>query len=154
MSSVPAVRAALKTLLAPVMLPFGVQVIDGSPVAVTTLDEDVLVIGRIEGVRSAGSQNRIRTTTRNIPFGTSQDEYTVEMILAVSRPGPGETTAVVTIADQIFEAVRDAVEGSGALGVGGVFEALPTDSFAFEPNADSNGRYVTVTFGIDVTARD
>lgn len=154
MSSVPAVRAALVTVLETALQPLGVQVIDGSPVGPTMLGEDVLVIGRLEGQRSAGSQNRIRTTTRNIPFGTSQDEYTVELILAVSRPMPGETTTVMTIADGIFEATRDAIEASDDLNVGGVYEALPTGSFEFNPEADSNGRYVTVTFGVDITARD
>lgn len=151
MSTIPAVRAALVSLLV-AALP-DVQVIDGSPVGPTTLSQDVLMIGRVSGQRSAGSQNRIRTTTRNVPFGTSQDEYTVEFVISVSRPGAGETTNVMTIADNIFEDARQAIEATDDLDVDGVYEALPTGEFEFNPTADSNGRYVTVAWGLDVTAR-
>jgi len=152
MSTVPAVRAALVTTLNAALS--GVQVIDGSPVSVTTLGGDLFVIGKVTGVRSAGSQNRIRTTTRNIPFTTAQDEYTIELIISVSRATPGETTALVQRADDIYEAACDAIEATEGLGVDGVKEALPTGEFDFEPVSDSNGRYVTVNFGLDVTDRD
>jgi len=152
MTTIPAMRAALKSLLVTALQPLSVQVIDGSPTSVTTLSGDVLLIGKVEGTRSAGSQNRIRTTTRNIPFGTAQDEYTIECVISVSRPGAGEPTDEVVIADAIFEAARDAIEG--ATDPAGVFEVLPSGQFSMEPEADSNGRYVTVVFGVDVTARD
>lgn len=148
----PAVRVALKALLTTTLSSLNVQVIDGSPVAVTTLEGNILVIGAMEGVRSAGSQNRIRTTTRNIPFGSSQDEYTIELIISVSRPGPGEPTDLIDIADDIYDAARTAIEDS--VDPSGVVEMLPTGQFSIEPQADSNGRYVTITFGVDVTARD
>ena len=150
MSSVPAVYEALLDLFTPALASLNVQVtIAGS----TTLGPTVLFIGRVEGVRSAGSQNRIRTTTRNIPFGTSQDEFTVEMFISVSRPG-NEMFDVITEADAIFEAARDAIEASDDLDISGVYEALPTGGYEFTPDADANGRYVTVKFGVDVTARD
>lgn len=152
MSTIPAVRAALKSLLITTLAPLNVQVIDGSPVSVTTMIGNVLVIGAMEGTRSAGSQNRIRTTTRNIPFDTSQDEYTIEIIIGVSRSGPGEPTDVIKTADDIYDAARTAIEDS--VDPSGVVEMLPTGQFSMEPIADSNGRYVTMNFGVDVTARD
>jgi len=156
MTTHPAIRAALVTLLETTFATWDpiVQVVDGSPVGVTTLGPDLLIIGAMRGVRSAGSQNRIRTTTRNIPFGTSQDEYTVDLIISVSRAMPGETTDVMQRADDIFEAARDAIEATDDLDVTGVYEALPTGDFEFDPISDSNGRYVTVSWGLDVTARD
>lgn len=152
MSTIPAVRAALKSLLTITLAPLNVQVIDGSPVAVTTLIGNVLVIGAMGGTRSAGSQNRIRTTTRNIPFDTSQDEYTIEIIISVSRSGSGELTDVIETADDIYDAARIAIEDS--VDPSGVVEMLPTGQFSIEPISDSNGRYVTMNFGVDVTARD
>lgn len=152
MSTMPAVRAALKSLLTSTLASLDVQVIDGSPVAVTTLEGNVLVIGAVEGTRSAGSQNRIRTTTRNVPFDTSQDEYTIEIIISVSRSGGGEPTDVIETADDIYDAARIAIED--AVDPSGVVEMLPTGQFSMEPKADSNGRYVMLNFGVDVTARD
>src|ERR1044072_3550642 len=157
MSSVPDLRAALKTLLitAAAPLTYDVQVVRGSPVSVTTLGPYVVLIGRAQGVRAAGSQNRIATTTRNIPFTTSQDEYTVELVIAVSLPGPGEPVAAEETADEIYTTLRDAIEGAAVnLGVAGIYEALPTGEFSFESVADSNGRYCTVLWGLYVTARD
>lgn len=152
MSTIPAVRAALKSLLTTTLAPLDVQVIDGSPVSVTTMIGNILVIGAMSGTRSAGSQNRIRTTTRNVPFGTSQDEYTIDIIIGVSRSGPGEPTDVIETADDIYDAARTAIED--AVDPSGVVEMLPTGQFSIEPISDSNGRYVTMNFGVDVTARD
>ena len=151
MTSIPAVRAELKTLLETAVGPLGVQVIDGSPTSVTTLGKDVLLISKVEGARGAGSQNQIGTTTRNIPFGTAQDEYTIQLIISVSRPGPGEPTDEMVIADAIFEAARGAIDN---LDEAGVYEVLPTGEFIIEPESDSNGRYVTIAFGVHVVARD
>ena len=117
----------------------------------TTLKPEVVMIGRIEGTRSAGTQNRIRSTTRNLPFDTSQDEYTVQLFISVSWPG-GEIMDVATRADQIWEACRTIIERD--FSVGGVYEALPTGDFTFEPEADANVRVVTVGWGVDITARD
>jgi hypothetical protein len=147
-SSIPEVYEALLDLLT-TALPDVQVTMPGT----TTLGPSVLLIGKVVGVRSAGSQNRIRTTTRNIPFGTSQDEYTVEMFISVSRPGT-DLIAPIAAADVIFEAARDAIEASDDLDISGVYEALPTSDFEFEPEADANGRYVTVRFGVDITARD
>ena len=154
MTTVPAVRAALKSVLEVALDAWNVQVVDGSPVAVTTLSPNVLLIGAVEGVRSAGSQNRIRTTTRNIPFGSAQDEYTIVLVLSVSTAGPGELTDVLQTGDDIFEAARQAIQDINEALITGLFELLPTGSYDYDPEADSNGRYVTLTFGVDVTARD
>ena len=148
MSSVPAVYAELLELFT-AALP-DVQVV---LVGETTLNPVVLMIGKVEGVRSAGTQNRIRSATRNLPFQTSQDEYSVEIFVSISRPGT-DIMSVINEADAVWETAREAVEVTGDLDVTGVYEALPTGDFEFIPEADANGRYVTVKFGLDVTARD
>jgi hypothetical protein len=152
MSSVPAVRAALVSLFETALAAYDVQVIK-APGTETTLMPTNLILGRITGQRSAGSQNRIRTTTRNIPFGTSQDEYTAELYLSLSR-GLVDILALEAEADVIFEAARTAVEDYDESGISGVFEMLPTGEFEYESGGDANGRYVTIAWGVDVTARD
>lgn len=153
MSTVPDVYEALIALLETATASLDVQVIGGSPVSVTTLAPKLEVLGAVTGQRSAGSQNRIRTTTRNVPFTTSQDEYTIQLFISVSAPGV-EVVGLIRIADGILEATRNAIEADPTLGIAGVYEALPTGDFSFEPKADSNGRYVTTELGVDVTARD
>lgn len=159
MSSVPAVYTALSDLFTGA---FSAIVVGGetipvqvikAPGTVTTMNSVVLMIGKIVGQRSAGTQNRIRTTTRNIPFDTSQDEYTVEIFISVSRPGTDMDTTIA-IADAVWDGARTAVEDSGNLVINGVYEALPTGEWSFDPTGDANGRYVTVAWGIDLTARD
>jgi hypothetical protein len=152
MSSVPAVRAALVELFTTALAAYDVQVIK-APGTETTLMPINLILGRISGQRSAGSQNRIRTTTRNIPFGTNQDEYTVELFLSISG-GLMDIAELEAQLDVIFEAARTAVEDSDDLDISGVFEVLPTGEFEYEAGADANGRYVTIAWGVDVTARD
>jgi hypothetical protein len=153
MSTVPDAYDALIALIQTAVQSLEVQVIGGSPTSVTTLAPKIAVVGTVEGTRSAGSQNRIRTTTRNVPFDTAQDEYTIQLFISVSAPGV-ELVDLVRVADGIFEAVRAAVDANPTLGVAGVYEALPTGQFRFEPQSDPNGRYVTIEFGVDVTARD
>ena len=157
MSSIPLVYAALLDLLTPALAAVTVGsetiAVQVTTTGQTTLAPNVMWIGKVEGVRSAGTQNRIRTTTGNVPFGTSQDEYTVQMVISVSRPGTDILT-IIEIADAIFEAARDAIEASDDLAIDGVYEALPTGEFEFTPEADANGRYVTVGWGVNITARD
>jgi hypothetical protein len=156
MTTIPAVRAALKTLLGNTLT--DVQIVDGG--GVTTLGTRVLFIGRVVGQRSGGSQNLIRNRERNIPFGTYQDEYTVELIISVAVSGPGEATPAIVAADDLYGEALDAIESSNNLGVAGVLESagilevLPTGDFESDPTFDANGRYCTVTFGVDITARD
>jgi hypothetical protein len=152
MTSVPAVRAALVSLFTTALAAYEVQVVK-APGTVTTLMPTNLILGRVTGQRSAGSQNRIRTTTRNIPFGTSQDEYTVELFLSMSG-GLMDIAELEAQIDVIFEAARTAVEDYDESGINGVFEILPTGEFEYEIGADANGHYVTIAWGVDVTARD
>jgi hypothetical protein len=151
MSSVPAVRAALVDLFTTALAAYDVQVVK-APGTVTTLMPTNLILGKVTGQRSAGSQNRIRTTTRNIPFTTSQDEYTVELFLSVSR-GLMDIAELEAEIDVIWEVARAAIEESDDLDINGVFEVLPTGEFEFEPGADANGVYVTIAWGVDVKAR-
>jgi len=152
MSAVPDAYEALQDAITAAVEPLDAQVVTGSPVSVTTLAPIVVYIGEVVGVRSAGSQNRIRTTTRNIPFTTAQDEFTIEIVIAISTSVVTDMVALLRLADDVLEAVRDAVEGMAP--ISGVFEALPTGDFSFKPESDSNGRYVTTVMGVDFTARD
>jgi hypothetical protein len=152
MTSVPAVKAALVELFTTALVPLGVQVVP-APGSVSTLTDNVLMLGKVLGQRSAGSQNRIRTTTRNVPFGTSQDEYTIELFISLKRPLI-DITVIEAEADEIFEVARTAVEDSEDLDISGVYEVLPTGEFEIETTGDANGRYVTYAWGVDVTARD
>jgi hypothetical protein len=152
MSTVPDAYEALQAAITTGVASLDVQVVMGSPVSVTTLGPDLVYIGEIVGTRSAGSRNRVQTTTRNIPFGTAQDEFTIEIVIAVSRSVVTDMVALLRAADDVLEAVRNAIEGMAL--VSGIFEALPTGDFSFKPESDSNGRYVTTVLGVDFTARD
>jgi len=146
-SSVPAVKAALVTLLT-VTLPTA-QVRYG-PRGPTTRD-DVVSVG---GIPEAQDNPATLGTARK------QDEvYQVEVIVSCSRSGPDTQQTSTEAALALYGAAKDALRTSPneALGVAGVFWARPTGrwSLAESEGADllREATNATLRFVVEVKAR-
>jgi hypothetical protein len=148
MSSVPAVKAALVTLLT-AALP-NTQVIYGPGTAVTTTTGRILTVGKVtNGLRDLDS----------MAIGTTEERYTVALAFSVDLPGAGTLATAVT---QVFAdytaaelAIREYAGGPDlGLAAQGVLQALMFGGWNLDEQADSNGSHAAIDSSVAVIAQN
>jgi hypothetical protein len=148
MSSVPAVRAALVTLLT-ATLP-DTQVIYGPLSAVTTTKARVATVGKVTNA------NRDLNT---MGIDTTEEQYTIELAFSVDLPGAG---TLATAVSQVFAdytvaevAIREFAGGPQlGLAASGVLRVLMTGDWESDEQADIEGAHAAVRCSVAVIAQN
>jgi hypothetical protein len=137
-SSVPAVKAALVTVLT-AALPNS-QVIYGPIESVSTAKSRVLSVGGAVGTREV----------TNLGLTSATERYTVELLASVALSGYQQQTAdEAALAD--YEAACDAITAAGPdLGIGNGSSITPEGEFELTEVATENGRAAQVRFAVSV----
>ena len=146
MSTVPAVKAALVTLLT-ATLP-STQVIYGPVSAVTT------TTGRIATVGKVTNANRDLNT---MTIDTTEERYTIDLAFSVDLPGAGNLATAVTQVFADYTAAEVAIReftGGPDLGLAaqGVLRALMTGDWESDEQADIEGSHAAVRCSVAVIA--
>ena len=146
MSTVPAVKAALVSLLT-TALP-STQVIYGPATSVTVTEDRLLTVGKVTGDRQFNSMTGQTTSER----------YTVELVASVDLAGTSQQAAdELVLADYAAAelAIREYSGGSDlGLAASGVQQVLPTGEFELVEQADADGRHAAVRFSVAVIAQN
>jgi hypothetical protein len=147
MTTVAAYKAELVTVLT-AGLPT-VQVIYGPAADVTTLGPDVLVVGNVTGVVTAGSLARGSLVRRGL-----MESYDVEVTVSCSRPGP-DSQATATAAAFGFRDAAESVLLAALPATVGVLSAEVTGGFALTEDDSQSAtvqRNAAVAFTVHVEA--
>lgn len=138
MSSIPAVKTALKVLLA-AALP-NTQVVYGPASSVTTLGQRVLEVGVVTGT--------LDVTGMDLRSGTEQ--YSVMLTASTSIPGTDQTEADdAALAD--FQAAVTAIRSDPTLGINNLAASV-SGTFEMPESAVASGRSAAVRFPVTVIA--
>lgn len=148
MSTVPAVKAALVTLLT-TTLP-DTQVIYGPSTAVTTTKPRIVTVGKVTNA------NRDLNT---MGIDTTEERYTVDLAFSVDLPGAG---TLATAVSQVFAdyaaaeiAIREYPAGPDlGLAASGVLRVLMTGDWESDEQADSDGAHAAVRCSVAVIAQN
>jgi len=145
-STVPAVKAALVTLLT-TTLP-STQVIYGPLSAVTT------TTGRIATVGKVTNANRDLNT---MTIDTTEERYTIDLAFSVDLPGAGNLATAVTQVFADYTAAEVAIReftGGPDLGLvaSGVLRVLMTGDWESDEQADTEGVHAAVRCSVAVIA--
>jgi hypothetical protein len=137
-SSVPAVKAALVTVLT-AALPAS-QVIYGPIESVSITTPRVLSVEGAVGTRDMS----------NLALTSATENYTITLMVSVMLPGYQQQTAdEQALAD--YEAACDAITAAGAdLGLGNGANICPEGQFELSEFATANGRAAQVRFSVSV----
>jgi hypothetical protein len=147
-STVPAVKAALVTLLTTTLT--DTQVIYGPSTAVTTTTERIVTVGKVTNANRDFS---------SISIGTTEERYAVDLAFSVDLPGAGSLATAVTQVFTDYTAAEIAIrELSGGPDLGlaaqGVLQALMTGAWELDEQADSDGAHAAIKSSVAVIAQN
>jgi hypothetical protein len=147
MSTIPAVLAALVTLVEATLSTDEWQIVDGPPDAETQRAQRLVTIGEDDIVSP--------TDFDSMAAQGMAERYTIPMTVSVALPGPESLIVCRTEALAAHEAIREAVLATPSLGLvaQGVLSAFPTGERRIQQFATPEGRSAAIRFGIDVYAQ-
>jgi hypothetical protein len=141
-STVPAVKAALVSLLSSV-LPEA-QVIYGSRDEVTETKSKVVAVGNAVGTVGVASLNLRRN-----------EDYVVQVAVSATLATPNTQRDATEAADALWVAVESVIRNppGGSLSVPGVQSVQSTGDFELVESLDGDGHAATIRFGVRVQAQ-